>query len=424
MRPFQPKQGPAKGLTPTRAFPVAVAGAAAGPAAWLDNVRFTPSNSGVGDWVYFTPVTGYQSPNAAGALDGTVYRQFAISPDLTQWELASGAYVLSTGTFQRTNVLYNSAGTGTGVGQSGDGTRINFLTNPQVAVVAIKEDLLSLAEANNFTTTQKKQARANLGVPEANIIINGDFRINQRVYVSGAALAASTYAHDRWKAGASGGDYSFTQLANSTQITIAAGKSLIQVVEDRNVTGGTYVLSWSGTAQARVGVNSATPSGPFASSPILISGQAAGTTMSVEFGNGGPACTLGTVKLEQGAVATPFVMPDWGTELVKCQRYYEKSYDYGTAPGTSSSPNGYISYLGVGTVSNSFNAVFRQEKAATPTMVWYSPGTGASGNVYDSANSVDNTANALNVGQYNAVVYRNATSSSQSIAHWTASAEL
>jgi len=152
-----------------------------------------------------------------------------------------------------------------------------------------------------------------------NVLINAGFTINQRAYVSAATLAASAYGHDRFKAGASGGDYTFTQLNSTTQITIASGKSLIQVVEDKNVYGGSYVLSWTGTAQARVGVNSATPSGSYAASPILITGQTAGTTMSVEFNAG----TLSAPQLELGTVRTSFEVRPYGTELVLCQRYYQ-----------------------------------------------------------------------------------------------------
>ena len=153
-----------------------------------------------------------------------------------------------------------------------------------------------------------------------NALFNADFRINQRGYVSAATLAAGAYGHDRFKAGASGGDYSFTQLNSSTQVTIASGKSLIQVVEDKNVVGGSYVLSWTGTALARVGVDSATPSGTFVVSPVLITGQTAGTTMSVEFNAG----TLATAQLELGTVATPFERRPIGLELALCQRYFER----------------------------------------------------------------------------------------------------
>jgi hypothetical protein len=158
-------------------------------------------------------------------------------------------------------------------------------------------------------------------MPGRNIVINGGFTINQRVYVSAATLAAAAYGHDRWKAGAAGGDYSFTQLASPTTITIAANKTIIQVVEDKMVYGGTYILSWTGTAQARYAINSSTPAGSYAASPITITGQTAGTTMSVEFGNGASSGTLGQVQLELGSVPTPFELRPYEQELALCQRY-------------------------------------------------------------------------------------------------------
>ena len=38
------------------------------------------------------------------------------------------------------------------------------------------------------------------------------------------------------------------------------------------------------------------------------------------------------VQLEVGETATPFEHRSFGDELARCQRYYEKAYDYGTAP--------------------------------------------------------------------------------------------
>ena len=186
-----------------------------------------------------------------------------------------------------------------------------------------------------------------------NLLIDAGFTINQRGYVSAATLATTVYAHDRWKAGASGGDYSFTQNASSTTITIASGKSLIQVVEDKNVNGTSFVLSWTGTAQARYAVNSATPAGSYAASPIVITGQTQGTTMSVEFNTG----TLTTPQLEKGSVATSFDYRPYGTELALCQRYYETGTAYG---------EGYQSInaaLGIG-------GKFQVIKRATPTMTY------------------------------------------------------
>jgi hypothetical protein len=171
-------------------------------------------------------------------------------------------------------------------------------------------------------TTPSTVVATNVNTPNTfgfkNLLIDAGFTINQRGYVSAATLASGSYGHDRWKAGASGGNYTFTQLASSTTITIASGKSLIQVVEDKNVNGTSFVLSWTGTAQARYAVNSATPSGSYAASPILITGQTVGTTMSVEFNAG----TLSNPQLELGSTATSFDVRDYGRELIMCQRYY------------------------------------------------------------------------------------------------------
>jgi hypothetical protein len=151
----------------------------------------------------------------------------------------------------------------------------------------------------------------------SNRLINGDFRINQRAYVSGATLSSGTYGHDRWKAGAGGGDYTFTQGPSDTTVTIASGKTLIQVVEDKNIEGGAYTLSWTGTAQARVGVNNAAASGTYAVSPVAILSSTAGQKISVEFNSG----TLGKVQLEPGAAATAFERLDYTASLVRCRRY-------------------------------------------------------------------------------------------------------
>jgi len=177
-----------------------------------------------------------------------------------------------------------------------------------------------IKDATGITLTSPVITGADIDTPfyvGRQAIINGGFTVNQRVYISNAVLAAGAYGHDRWKAGAGGGDYTFTQLAQSTVITIKAAKTLIQVVEDKNVIGGTYTLSWEGTAQARFGIDSATPSGDYAASPITITGQTAGTVMSVEFNAG----TLSNVQLNSGSVALPFQPKSFGDELIACCRF-------------------------------------------------------------------------------------------------------
>jgi hypothetical protein len=162
--------------------------------------------------------------------------------------------------------------------------------------------------------------QSNSQVGMKNRIIDGGFTINQRGYVSGTSLSSGTYGHDRWKGGASAGTYTFTQgaLGVNTTITITAG-SIIQVIEGCNLPeGGTYVLSWTGTAQGRLN------GGTFGSSgTVTVTGWVAGTNLNVEFNTG----TCGSVQLEKGSTATSFDYRPYGTELMLCQRYFETAYD-------------------------------------------------------------------------------------------------
>lgn len=169
-------------------------------AAFLDNVRFTPTAAGTTDWTYSVAVTGYQSPAAGGVVNSTVYKGFAISADLIQWEICQGAYNTGTGVLPRTTVLYNSSGTGTATGQSGAGTKINFTLTPQVAIIAIKEDLLSIEEANSFTAAQQAQARSNLyaapfdALAYSGMQVNGSCDVSQELGTTGATLSSAAVA--------------------------------------------------------------------------------------------------------------------------------------------------------------------------------------------------------------------------------------
>lgn len=131
-------------------------------AAFIDNCGFVPTAGGTTDWTYSTTMAGgYMSPSDAGAVNSRPYAVHAYSSDHSQWEIAEGNYSSSgAGSFARTTVLYNSSGTGTK--QGGAGTKINFSSAPSVVVIAEKRSMLSVAEANEFTATEKAQARANI----------------------------------------------------------------------------------------------------------------------------------------------------------------------------------------------------------------------------------------------------------------------
>ena len=155
-----------------------------------------------------------------------------------------------------------------------------------------------------------------------NKIINGNFAINQRAVSGTVVLAAGDYGHDRFKAGAAGCTYTFATLENITTITISAG-SLIQVIEGLNLFSGNVVLSWTGTAQGKIGAGAYGNSG--------VTGTAVGgTNLSVEFNTG----TLSLVQLETGSYKSAFEHRPYGMELSLCQRYYQYARTYSQLAGT------------------------------------------------------------------------------------------
>jgi hypothetical protein len=161
-------------------------------------------------------------------------------------------------------------------------------------------------------------------LPGRNAIINGNFGINQRGYASGAAVGALLYGHDRWKMAAAGDTYTFATALNVTTVTIPAGKVLQQVIEGVNLQSATYTLSWTGTAQGKIGAGSYGATG--------ITGAAVGgTDLTIEFGPG----TVSKVQFEKGSVATTFEDRPIPTELLLCQRYYCKTFNQATAPAQS-----------------------------------------------------------------------------------------
>jgi len=179
-----------------------------------------------------------------------------------------------------------------------------------------------------------------------NAIINGNFQINQRAVSGTVTLAAGAYGHDRFKAGASGCTYTFATSNNVTTLTISAG-SLIQVVEGLNLYTDTYTLSWTGTAQGKIGAGSYAGSG-------VTGSVTGGTNLNIEFNTG----TLSLVQLEAGSVASPFERRDYGRELIMCQRYFQLC-----------SPSMDTMQVITGTVNYSAQYPFVCEMRAVPTLV-------------------------------------------------------
>jgi hypothetical protein len=180
-----------------------------------------------------------------------------------------------------------------------------------------------------------------------NKIINGNFGINQRGYVSGTATSgANQYTLDRWRVVTSGQNLTFSASGTGNIVTAPAG-GIEQVIESLNIEGGTYTLSWTGTATGAVN-----------GSAISNGGQVtltANTNATIKFSSG----TVSLVQLEAGSVATPFENRPIGIELALCQRYYEKL----------KSVNG--SFIGVGAVvsaTGAYGVINYSQKRENPTI--------------------------------------------------------
>lgn len=254
-----------------------------------------------------------------------------------------------------------------------------------------------------------------------NRIINGGFPVNQRGYVSGTATASGSYMHDRFKSTTANSAYTFTQAPVDTTITITAG-TIAQVVEDKNVEGGVYTLSWTGTATARIAINGAATSGAYAASPITTASATAGQAITVEFSAG----TLGKVQLESGSVASNFERRPYSVELSMCQRYFHKTFPMTVVPAQNAGVTGAMQ--GTMFFSGSafcFHDNFPVRMRVAPTIVTFNP-SAANAQIRNITANADYSATAGTGTETFVDIAANTNGSLGSAAavHYTASAEL
>lgn len=145
-----------------------------------------------------------------------------------------------------------------------------------------------------------------------NVMINGNPLVNQRSWMSGAAVgAANTYTLDRWRVVVSGQAISWIDSTGIRTVTAPAG-GVEQVVEGFGLLGGVYTASWLGTASLTINGAAIARGGQ-----VTLPG---GTDAMARFSSG----TFEQFQLEPGPLATPFERRPLAAELVLCQRYYEQ----------------------------------------------------------------------------------------------------
>ena len=133
------------------------------------------------------------------------------------------------------------------------------------------------------------------------------------------------------------------------------------------------------------------------------------TSFSLEFVLGstlasGDGMNLSQVQLEFGSIQTPFQYELLPEVLAKCQRFYEKSYDLFSYPGTVTELGSIRSYAYNANYLNSTDLRYKATKFVNnspsmyPTVTIYSSHSGTSGYIYDGQVNADVAANTANGG--------------------------
>jgi hypothetical protein len=195
-------------------------------------------------------------------------------------------------------------------------------------------------------------------------------------------------------------------------------------------TAGTWVTSGNGasllvTLDCGMGSTYQAPAGSWQTGNFV-----AATGANKLVATNGAILQITNVQLEVGTVATPFEFLPPEINLQRCQRYYEKSYPIGTAPGTvvaAGAAQAAFGTLPSAVYTPTVFGFFKTIKRAAPTVTLYSTATlNTPGKVRDQQNNADLTASATSVAVnlFQFTVSASAASTIYNIAgHWTADAD-
>lgn len=313
--------------------------------------------------------------------------------------------------------------------------------------------------AGNYPDATKFNANYNYleVLARRNRIINGNFFINQRL---ATLVADDVYCLDRWYVLTETGNVTVAKMTDQENGTPANIKltqpdgtpkriGLAQIIESDNVrdlkstavqltgrikcsvsqairyavvgfgstadtvtsdivntwSSSTYTASNFFIASTNIcGIGSTTPSAATWTNFTLSATLGTETNAIVFVWTEGTLAQNGTLEigrmsLRRGSemVSGESYATDIASELLSCQRYYEKSYSQGTAPGTASTTAGSVYFRANGT--NHLEGVsFKVTKRVAPTVTLYNANSGASGTWRDYSGSADRTATATYIG--------------------------
>lgn len=239
----------------------------------------------------------------------------------------------------------------------GSGTRPQFNSNDLAlysdipTVPTVNDATLTIQQNGNnvqtFTANSSTNKTANIITVNPNLLINPDFRIDQKKAGYTAYTANEKYTVDRWKiAGSSSGISVYAPNSNNNYrlritSTVTTGVFVKQVIEmpkylrNKDVTFSIKCDSVDNISLYIVGI---TTSGATSYQQLAaqdFSGSATTASITASIGNtfydyldlrikvrASTTKYIEYAKLEVGSVATTFSPPDYAEEILKCQRYY------------------------------------------------------------------------------------------------------
>lgn len=178
------------------------------------------------------------------------------------------------------------------------------------------------------------QAAANATFSNPNLLINPDFKINQRGQTSYSEN--NKYTVDRWAITGSTGLTVTPQQGGGLQLSSTGTGYVLQHIEDTiSLLGKTITMSCElGDGTILKASGTLPSSAPTSFTTFFVTESINGLRLGLNYYSNlqvigivlalepNTSATVKWIKLEMGSVATTFVTPVIAEELVKCQRYY------------------------------------------------------------------------------------------------------
>jgi hypothetical protein len=302
---------------------------------------------------------------------------------------------------------------------------------------------IAISGTTGITLTGQFDSASTFGFK--NRIINGQMQIAQRAtsatITAGSTIAAGYSTVDRFYVYCTGANVTAAQVAgsgaikNNLQITGAASVTAVgigQRIEQLNsydMAGSTATLSldisnsllttvtwtayYANTAntfgtlasptRTQIATGTFTVTSTLTRYSIQISIPAAATTgievvLTVGAQTSG-TWVVGNIQLEESSIATSFDYRSYGTEFAMCQRYYQTSYDYGTAVQAATGVTDGASFICINTSDSSNGGLLPVVMRATPIFAVYSTvGGSGSPSARNNASGTTVTGITLNGG--------------------------